>query len=110
NFGMYHGYGMRDVEYGDFSTAMGRGNSCPSAPELWRLHWVTPLVQLNSSSGQSFPLATYTNFTLPATYLGPEGVMIKIQPDWLGRDYTKNLYLALRVRAAGDRDLLEEFN
>ncbi|GIL49123.1 hypothetical protein Vafri_5600 [Volvox africanus] len=108
NFGIYHGYGLRDVEYGDFSTAMGRGNSCPSAPELLRLGWAMPLAQLNSST---FPMATYMNFKLPATYLGPDGAMIKIQPDWLGiNNYTKNLYLALRVKAAGDRDLLEKFN
>ncbi|GIL54181.1 hypothetical protein Vafri_9767 [Volvox africanus] len=106
NFGIYHGY-KNLVEYEDYSSAMGKGASCPSAPELWRLGWATPLAQLNSTS---LPLATYTSFTLPATYLGPKGVMIRIIPDWLGKDYTKNLYLALRVKAAGDRDLLEDFN
>ncbi|GIL61683.1 hypothetical protein Vafri_15984 [Volvox africanus] len=106
NFGLFHGW-KDGVEYNDYSTAMGRGNSCPSAPELWRLGWATPLVQLNSTS---FPMATYKNFTLPATYLGPGGVMIKIQPDWLGELYTKNMYLALRVKMAGDRDLNEELN
>ncbi|GIL67487.1 hypothetical protein Vafri_20883, partial [Volvox africanus] len=106
NFGLYHGWRNKE-EYADFSTAMGRGTSCPSAPELWRLGWATPLAQLNSST---FPVATYMNFTLPATYLGPTGAMIKIQPDWLDTKYTKNLYLALRVKAAGDRELLEEFN
>ncbi|GIL56113.1 hypothetical protein Vafri_11530 [Volvox africanus] len=107
NFGIFHGW--RDgVEYNDSSSAMGSGASCPSAPELFRLGWATPLAQLNSST---FPLATYMNFVLPATYLGPAGIMIKIQPDWLGRNnYTKNLYLALRVKAEGDKDLLEEFN
>ncbi|GIL68365.1 hypothetical protein Vafri_21668 [Volvox africanus] len=106
NFGLYHSW--KDwVEYDDYSTAMGSGDSCPSAPELWRLGWATPLAQLNSSS---FPLATYKNFTLPATYLSPRGVMIKIQPDWLGELYTKNMYLALRVKMAGDRDLIEQFN
>ncbi|GLI66407.1 hypothetical protein VaNZ11_010194 [Volvox africanus] len=106
NFLIHHGW-RNGVEYEDESTCMGDGNSCPSAPELWRLGWATPLVQLNSSF---FPLATYMEFILPATYLGPTGVMIKIQPDWLGVLYTKNMYLALRVKAAGDRDLLEEFN
>ncbi|GIL66423.1 hypothetical protein Vafri_19938 [Volvox africanus] len=85
NFGLYHGW-KDGQEYDDYSTAMGRGHSCPSAPELWRLGWATPLAQLNSSS---FPMATYKNFTLPATYLGPRGVMIKIQPNWLGELYTK---------------------
>ncbi|GIL49172.1 hypothetical protein Vafri_5644 [Volvox africanus] len=90
NFGMYHGYGG-DVEYEDRSTAMGKGNSCcPSAPELWRLGWAMPMAQLNSST---FPMATYKNFKLPATYLGPEGAMIKIQPDWLGiNNYTKLIF------------------
>ncbi|GIL56070.1 hypothetical protein Vafri_11530 [Volvox africanus] len=107
NFGLWHGW-RNGVENDDNSTAMGWGASCPSAPELWRLGWATPLAQLNSST---FPLATYMNFVLPATYLGPAGIMIKIQPDWLGtNNYTKNLYLALRVKAAGDRDLSEEFN
>ncbi|GIL66679.1 hypothetical protein Vafri_20167 [Volvox africanus] len=106
NFGLYHGW-KDGVEYNDNSTAMGNGHSCPSAPELWRLGWATPLVQLNSTS---FPMATYKNFTLPATYLGPRGVMIKIQPDWLGELYKTNMYLALRVKMAGDKDLIEQFN
>ncbi|GIL49067.1 hypothetical protein Vafri_5545 [Volvox africanus] len=107
NFGLYHGWRNKD-EYGDASTCMGSGQSCPSAPELWHLGWATPLAQLNSST---FPVATYMNFTLPATYLGPMGAMIKIQPDWLDTNYyTKNLYLSLRVKAAGDKDLYEDFN
>ncbi|GIL80146.1 hypothetical protein Vretifemale_9316 [Volvox reticuliferus] len=107
NLGLYNAW--RDgIESSDSSTAMGFGDSCPSAPELRRLGWATPLAQLNSSS---FPLATFKTFTLPATYLGPTGVMIMIQPDWLGTvAYKKNLYLSLRVRAAGDRELTEEFN
>ncbi|GIL61618.1 hypothetical protein Vafri_16042, partial [Volvox africanus] len=106
NFGLYHGW-KDGQEYNDYSTAMGSGNSCPSAPELWRLGWATPLAQLNSTS---FPMATYKTFTLPATYLGPTGVMIKIQPDWLGELYTMNMYLALRVKMAGDSHLIEQFN
>ncbi|GIL54173.1 hypothetical protein Vafri_9762 [Volvox africanus] len=94
--------------YDDSSTAMGSGDSCPSAPELRRLGWATPMAQLNSSS---FAAQVYQNFTLPATYLGPTGVMIMIQPDWLVTvPYSKNLYLALRVKAAGDRLLLDDFN
>ncbi|GIL54728.1 hypothetical protein Vafri_10439 [Volvox africanus] len=107
NFGLYHSW-KDGVEYDDFSTAMGSGDSCPSAPELWRLGWATPLAQLNSSS---FARDTFKTFALPATYLGykDKGVMIKIQPDWLDPLYTKNLYLALRMKAAGDRDLLDQF-
>ncbi|GLI71196.1 hypothetical protein VaNZ11_016311, partial [Volvox africanus] len=106
NFGLYHGW-KDGVEYDDYSTAMGSGDSCPSAPELWRLGWATPLAQLNSSS---FPIATFKTYTLPATYLGPTGVMIKIQPDWLGAFYTKNVYFGFRVKAAGDKDLQDEFH
>ncbi|GLC39568.1 hypothetical protein PLESTM_000912600 [Pleodorina starrii] len=85
NFGLYSAW-KNGVEDGDYSTAMGFGDSCPSAPELWRLGWATPLAQLNSSS---FPSGVFQDFVLPATYLGPTGVMIKIQPDWLGAAYTK---------------------
>ncbi|GIL54687.1 hypothetical protein Vafri_10423 [Volvox africanus] len=106
NFGLYPSY--RDgIPYDDSSTAMGSGDSCPSAPELWRLGWATPLAQLSSTR---FASRVYRIFTLPATYLGPTGVLIKIQPDWLGTAYTKNLYLGLRIKAGGDTDLLEEFN
>ncbi|GLI71191.1 hypothetical protein VaNZ11_016306 [Volvox africanus] len=106
NFGIYPSY-KDGVPYDDFSTAMGSGDSCPSAPELWRLGWATPLAQLNSTS---FPEFIFQTFTLPATYLGADNVLIKIQPDWLGAAYVKNLYLALRIRAAGDVALLDEYN
>ncbi|GIL54672.1 hypothetical protein Vafri_10417 [Volvox africanus] len=106
NFGLYHSW-KDGVEYEDYSTAMGSGDSCPSAPELWRLGWATPLAQLSSST---FPVATFKAFSLPATYMGPTGVIIKIQPDWLGTFYTKNVYLGFRVKAAGDTDLQDEFH
>ncbi|GIL80160.1 hypothetical protein Vretifemale_9323, partial [Volvox reticuliferus] len=106
NFGLY-GSWKDGLPFEDYSTAMGSGDSCPSAPELWRLGWATPLAQLTSSNLQ---INVFYNFTLPATYLGPSDVMIKIRPDWLGMSYVNNLYLALRVKAAGDRDLLETLN
>ncbi|GLI71190.1 hypothetical protein VaNZ11_016304 [Volvox africanus] len=106
NFGIYPSY-KDGVLYDDYSTAMGSGDSCPSAPELWRLGWATPLALLSATR---FASRVYRLFTLPATYLGPTGVLIKIQPDWLGTTYTKNLYLGLRIKAGGDTDLLEEFN
>ncbi|EFJ47468.1 hypothetical protein VOLCADRAFT_91814 [Volvox carteri f. nagariensis] len=106
NAGLYPAW--RDgLAYNDLSTAMGFGRSCPSAPELLRLDWASPLALLNSAR---FASRVYRSYTLPATYLGPTGVMIKIQPDWLGSAYTKNIYLALRVKAAGDSDLAAEFN
>ncbi|GIL80153.1 hypothetical protein Vretimale_12950 [Volvox reticuliferus] len=106
NFGIYPSY-KDGVPFDDWSTAMGSGDSCPSAPELWRLGWATPLALLSATR---FASRVYRLFTLPATYLGPTGVLIRIQPDWLGTTYTKNLYLGLRIKAGGDTDLLEEFN
>jgi hypothetical protein len=86
NLNIYHGW-KNGVEYDDYSTAMGSGNSCPSAPELWRLGWATVLDQLNSST---FPAKVFKTYTLPATYLGADKAMIKVQPDWLSSaSYTK---------------------
>ncbi|GIL96426.1 hypothetical protein Vretimale_2152 [Volvox reticuliferus] len=107
NFGLYHAW-RNGTEYQDNSTSMGWGNSCPSAPELWRLGWASPLAQLNSST---LPPKTFKTYTLPATYTTSQGNMLRIQPDWLSkRNYTKNLYLALRMRGGGDSDLLDEFD
>ncbi|EFJ47461.1 hypothetical protein VOLCADRAFT_91803 [Volvox carteri f. nagariensis] len=129
NFGLYHGW-KDGVEYMDDSTSMGFGDSCPSAPELRLLGWATPLAQLNSSS---LPVGVYMTYTLTATYVKSSGVMIWIQPDWLGSLYNsesiisckaaaqtclsstfisccRNIYLALRGRAAGDQDLLQDYN
>ncbi|GLC45984.1 hypothetical protein PLESTB_001625900 [Pleodorina starrii] len=106
NFGLYHGW-KGGVEYKDESSPMGNGEGCPSAPELWRMGWATPLVQLNSTS---FPAKVLLPYTLPGTFRGPDGVMIRIQPDWLGGTYRKNLYVALRVRAGADRRLNVMFN
>ncbi|KAG2485801.1 hypothetical protein HYH03_015512 [Edaphochlamys debaryana] len=90
NFGMHHGgRDSVDNEYGDFSTWMGSAySSCPSAPELRRLGWAAPLVNLNSTD---FPAATTrTDLILSATALGPDGAMIRIQPNWLlGPAYDK---------------------
>jgi hypothetical protein len=85
NFGLWHGW-RNGVEYGDYSSAMGTGESCPSAPELRRLGWATPLAQLNSDN---FPPNVYVYFTVPATFLGSQGAMIRIQPDWLGNAYIR---------------------
>ncbi|KAG2481855.1 hypothetical protein HYH03_019183, partial [Edaphochlamys debaryana] len=111
NFGLHHGW--RDgSEYADFSTWMGSAYSaCPSAPELLKLGWATPLVTLNSSN---LPAAsTLTNLTLRATYLSGSGVMIRILPDWLPFYRTSdstNLYLSLRVRGGADQQLDGEYD
>ncbi|GIL48404.1 hypothetical protein Vafri_4560 [Volvox africanus] len=107
NFGIYHGW-RNGSEYQDNSTAMGLGNSCPSAPELRRLGWALPLAQLNRST---LATRTFKAFMLPATYATSDGNMIRIQPNWLlSKAYKKNLYLALRMKGGGDRDLLDEFD
>ncbi|GIM09093.1 hypothetical protein Vretimale_12969 [Volvox reticuliferus] len=106
NFGLYHGW-SQNVEYNDLTTAMGKGMSCPSAPELMRLEWASPLAQLNSAN---LPVNIYSNFILPATYTGSDGVMIRIQPDWMWPNYTVNVYLSLRVKRAGDKDLKLDFD
>ncbi|PNH10070.1 hypothetical protein TSOC_003228, partial [Tetrabaena socialis] len=85
---------------------MGWGDVCPSAPELWRLGWSTPLATLNSGNMLS---GKFSTFELPATYATASGNMLKIQPDWMGANYSRNVYLALRQRGGGDTNLLDEF-
>ncbi|GIL74593.1 hypothetical protein Vretimale_2156 [Volvox reticuliferus] len=106
NFGIYHGW-RGQIEYADTSTAMGSGNSCPSAPELWRLGWASVLDLLDNST---LSAGVIKGYILPATSLGPTRNMLKIRPDWLGESYTMNLYLALRLRLGGDQDIGDEFN
>ncbi|KAG2449482.1 hypothetical protein HYH02_005626 [Chlamydomonas schloesseri] len=117
NIGLLHGYGPdwrcggNDVyphcEYGDASTSMGIGDSCPSAPEQYRLGWSAPIADLNSAN---FPEDNrYRKYLLPATFTNDRN-LIRIRPNWLGAAYTKNLYLALRQKGGGDWNLLEKYN
>ncbi|EFJ49885.1 metalloproteinase, extracellular matrix glycoprotein VMP42 [Volvox carteri f. nagariensis] len=105
NLNIYHGW-KAGVEYNDYSTSMGMGQSCPSAPELWRLGWATVLDLLNSNN---FPANAFKTYTLPATSASSMGNMIKLQTDWMP-SYTKNVYLALRTIGGGDQDLKAEFD
>ncbi|KAG2489847.1 hypothetical protein HYH03_011650 [Edaphochlamys debaryana] len=109
NYGLYHGW-RDDTEYVDGSTFMGMAQSaCPSAPELLRLGWATPLAVLNRNLLPEATLDVY-NVTIPATQAGPAGVTVRILPDWLPGDaYTKNLYLSLRTRVNGDWQMDEEY-
>ncbi|KXZ51416.1 hypothetical protein GPECTOR_12g378 [Gonium pectorale] len=62
-------------------------STCPSAPELLRLGWATPLAVLN---GSNLPEdGAYKSYRLPATYLTGDGVVLRIVPDWLGSAYTR---------------------
>ncbi len=36
--------------------------------------------------------------------------MVKIQPDWRGGSYTRNLYVAVRVAKAGDANLASQYS
>ncbi|KAG2496689.1 hypothetical protein HYH03_005107 [Edaphochlamys debaryana] len=104
NFGLVHGW-RSGVEYEDHSTSMGRGNNCPSAPELWRLGWATPIDTLSASN---FPENRYLRYMLPYTYAGPSGAYLKLQPNWAS-PYDKNVYLALRGNGNGDWEIEAEF-
>ncbi|KAG2486922.1 hypothetical protein HYH03_014421 [Edaphochlamys debaryana] len=104
NFGLYHGWSSTGAEYGDESTSMGRGDNCPSAPELWRLGWATPIDTLSSAN---FPENRYRKYLLPYTYAGPSGAYLKILADWV--QYDKNVYLALRGRGGGDWSIQDGF-
>ncbi|KAG2499767.1 hypothetical protein HYH03_002064 [Edaphochlamys debaryana] len=110
NYGLFHGW-REETEYTDGSTFMGMAQSaCPSGPELLLLGWATPLAVLN---GRLLPEASLSvfNATIPATYLGQSGVVVRILPDWLPGDvYTKNLYLSVRSRAGGDWQLDAEYD
>ncbi|KAG2487830.1 hypothetical protein HYH03_013547 [Edaphochlamys debaryana] len=107
NFGLFHGF--RDgAEYMDGSTFMGLAYAaCPSAPELLRLGWATPLAVLSRALLPE-AAAAVPNVTIPDTGAGPQGVAVRILPDWLA-DYSKNLYLSFRTRAAANWALDEEY-
>ncbi|KAG2484804.1 hypothetical protein HYH03_016456 [Edaphochlamys debaryana] len=105
-FGLQHAY-SGGIEYADMSSCMGFGDACPSAPELSRLGWATALSTLMAATLP--PGGTYAVLELPATHLGPTGAFVKIQPDWMGSAYDRNLYLALRGRGGGDASLAEDF-
>ncbi|KAG2433234.1 hypothetical protein HXX76_008304 [Chlamydomonas incerta] len=113
NLGLVHAYGPRanfnrfpDGEYGDCSTSMGCGDSCPSAPELFRLRWASPIAELTNFNFPDDGL--YRRYVLPATYTSDKN-MIRIRPDWLGGGYTKNVYVSMRQKGGGDWVLEDGF-
>ncbi len=74
------------TQYGDASTSMGIGESCPSAPEMFRLGWASAVVDFD---GNNFPEDNlYRKYLLPATFTSDRN-MIRIRPTWLGSAYTK---------------------
>eukprot|EP00198_Chlamydomonas_reinhardtii_P011100 XP_001700437.1 predicted protein [Chlamydomonas reinhardtii] len=91
------------VEYEDYSTTMGRGDSCPNVAETSFVKWARPAVSVFSPTG---PVAGVSGlalnqasllpgkpllFNMPATYLTGAGSYIRVTPDWLGGGYNLNL-------------------
>ncbi|KAG2486950.1 hypothetical protein HYH03_014447 [Edaphochlamys debaryana] len=82
--------------------------SCPSAPELFRLGWATPLITLNATSLAENVVRQ--GIRLPATHLGGVGAFIRVIPNWMGGLYDRNVYISLRGSGGGDTRLPTEFN
>ncbi|GIL52145.1 hypothetical protein Vafri_8007 [Volvox africanus] len=107
-----HGYGLwhswrNGMEYEDYSTAMGRGNACPNAAETSRLGWSSPAAGGDAiDSSVLTPPGGALSFTLPATYLTPDGTYLRVKPDWLpsysNASVAKILYIAVRGKKGGD--------
>ncbi|GLI61391.1 hypothetical protein VaNZ11_003763, partial [Volvox africanus] len=94
-------------EYEDYSTAMGRGDSCPNAAELSRLGWATAAAQGGEiNTGVLTAPGAYVTWTLPATYITGDNNYLRVIPNWLptygNNSLAKHLYIALRVPKAGD--------
>ncbi|EFJ42793.1 metalloproteinase, extracellular matrix glycoprotein VMP15, partial [Volvox carteri f. nagariensis] len=106
--GLWHSW-ENGVEYEDYSTAMGSGVACPNAPELAYLDWATPAPGGDRIDSNLLPAGTALTFSLPATYLSPDGNYLRIVPDWLPSYRTnvdaKNLYIAVRVNKGGDSSM-----
>ncbi|GIL52149.1 hypothetical protein Vafri_8007 [Volvox africanus] len=106
SYGLWHSW-RNGWEYEDYSTAMGRGDACPNAAETSRLGWSSP-----AAGGDSIDSSVLTqpggalSFTLPATYLTPDGTYLRVKPDWLpsysNARVAKNLYIAVRGKKGGD--------
>ncbi|EFJ42848.1 hypothetical protein VOLCADRAFT_66589, partial [Volvox carteri f. nagariensis] len=105
NYGLFHSW-QNGLEYEDYSTPMGRGDACFTAPELAYLGWATPAPGGDRIDSNRLRVGTNLTFELPATYLSPDGNYLRVVPDWLPsysiKTLAKNLYIAVRVNKAGD--------
>ncbi|GLC59094.1 hypothetical protein PLESTB_001447300 [Pleodorina starrii] len=108
NYGLHHSW-QNDVEYGDYSSAMGRGDACPNAAEISRMGWATPAVGGDNLDGSILLPGVAKSFVLPATYLTGNNNYLRVLPDWLPTysqpSLAKNIYIAVRVAKAGDAAL-----
>ncbi|GIL49957.1 hypothetical protein Vafri_6156 [Volvox africanus] len=106
NFGLYHSW-RNGWEYEDYSTPMGRGDTCPNAAEISRLGWATAAAGGGEvNTGVLTAPGTYVTWTLPATYITGDNNYLRVVPNWMptygNNTLAKHLYIALRVPKAGD--------
>ncbi|EFJ42794.1 metalloproteinase, extracellular matrix glycoprotein VMP12 [Volvox carteri f. nagariensis] len=113
NYGLWHSW-QGGYEYEDYSTSMGRGDACPNAAELAYLGWATPAPGGDRIDSKTLRPGTGLTFSLPATYLSPEGNYLRVVPDWLpsykNSSQAKNLYIAVRVNKSGDGSLISLYS
>ncbi|GLC34932.1 hypothetical protein PLESTM_000255600 [Pleodorina starrii] len=106
--GLHHSW-QNGVEYGDYSSAMGRGDACPNAAEIARLGWATPAVDGDNLDGSSLLPGVAKSFVLPATHLTGDNNYLRVLPDWLPtysqRSLARNIYIAVRAAKGGDAAL-----
>ncbi|KAG2483494.1 hypothetical protein HYH03_017676 [Edaphochlamys debaryana] len=92
-------------------TAMGRGDACPNAPELFYMGWASAAAGGSNLNSAAVPAGTPMTFNLPATYLTASGNFLRIKPDWLPGYTTStssssvNFYVSLRMAKIGDATL-----
>ncbi|GIL59429.1 hypothetical protein Vafri_14100 [Volvox africanus] len=117
NYGLWHSW-RNGVEYGDESSAMGRGIACPNAVEISRMGWAKPIIVNTATEldGSMMDSGALLSFDVPATYLKINGSRnyVRVLPNWLVGFYNnpamaKNLYISVRVAKNGDVDLGPEF-
>ncbi|GLC67891.1 hypothetical protein PLESTF_000619900 [Pleodorina starrii] len=108
NYGLHHSW-QNGVEYGDYSSAMGRGDACPNAAEISRMGWATPVEGGDPLDGSALLPGVAKSFVLPATYLTGDNNYLRVLPDWLPTysqpSLARNIYIAVRVAKGGDAAL-----
>ncbi|EFJ45612.1 metalloproteinase, extracellular matrix glycoprotein VMP26 [Volvox carteri f. nagariensis] len=114
NYGLWHSW-RNDIEYNDYSTAMGRGDACPNTAEIAYMGWATPAEGGERLDSSMLAPGKTLSFTMPATYLTGSNNHLRVLPDWLLSTYSdasrgKNLYVAVRVAKNADAALGPEFS
>ncbi|KAG2427016.1 hypothetical protein HYH02_014662 [Chlamydomonas schloesseri] len=115
NFIIRHGW-RYSTEYQDYSTSMGYGDTCFSAPELARWSWATAVGGGGAVDSAVLPAKTLISFNVPALYGTATGAFLRITPNWMTGygdstcNASRNLYVSLRVARGVDAGLLPEFD